>query len=67
VIQEPRGAEGARVRIQLHDRQGAALIYTFDVFVRGGSCWGPVADYPPRQWVIHDIYPDGEAPLYWRG
>jgi hypothetical protein len=66
VIHEPRGAGGARVRVQLYDRQGAPLLYTFDIFVSGGAYWGPAANYPLRHWVIRDIYPDGDAPLFWR-
>ena len=64
-ISSPKDAGGARMRVRLHTREGPT-VYIFDVFVRDGPYWGAVMNYPPRHWVIRDVYPEGEAPLYWR-
>lgn len=65
VIDTPRDAGGARVRAQFLDKSGAPFSLMFDVFTRG-SYWGAAEGYPLRQWVIRDIYPDDQEPLFWR-
>jgi hypothetical protein len=66
VINDSHNAGGARVRVQLLDRDGAPLSYTFDVFTREQPYWGEAMGCPPRQWVVRDVYPSGEEPLFWR-
>jgi len=53
----PAGSDLAAVR--------ASLVYVFDVFVRGNTYWGAAMGYPPREWLLRDVYPDGQAPLFW--
>lgn len=62
---DSRNAGGARIRVQFVDKNGSPLPYTFDVFVREQPYWGAAAGYPPRGWVIRDVYPHGEEPLFW--
>lgn len=66
VINNPRNAGGARVHAQLLDRDGAPLLYMFDVFTREQPYWGEAMGYPPRQWVLRDVYPMSQEPLFWR-
>jgi hypothetical protein len=66
VISNPLGAGGARVRVQFIDGHGLPISYIFDVFHRDGPYWGSAMGYPTRHWVLRDIYPLGEEPLYWR-
>ena len=62
---ESRGAGGARMRVQFLGADGDSILYTFDVFAREQPYWGAAADYPPREWVIRDVYPYDEEPLFW--
>jgi len=66
VIGASRDAGGARMRVQFLDSQGRPAIYVFDVFVRDGPYWGAAMNYPLRQWVIRDVYSEGQEPFYWR-
>lgn len=61
---DPRNAGGARLRVQFLGREGKPLLYTFDVFTRK-PYWGAAAGYPPRDWVLRDVYPEGDRPLFW--
>lgn len=65
VTEDPANAGGARMRVEFVDRDGAAREYVVDVFNRDGAYWGAAAGYPPRHWVIRDVYPDGQPPLFW--
>jgi hypothetical protein len=65
VIPEPRDAGGARLYVQLFDKDGMPLRYVFDLFTREQPYWGAALNYPPRQWVLRDVYPDTQAPLFW--
>ena len=65
VICDARGAGGARLHIQLIDSQGLPAHYIFDVFSVEQPYWGAAMGYPPRHWVIRDIYPPDEHPIYW--
>ena len=60
-----RDAGGARLRVQFLDRKGLPILYTFDVFTREQPYWGGAAGYPPRDWVLRDVYPHGQEPLFW--
>lgn len=66
VILNPREAGGVRFRVKLWDRDGSPLVYIFDVFVRGVTYWGAAAGYPPRHWMLRDVYPPNQEPLFWR-
>lgn len=66
VICDSRGAGGARISVQFLDQQGLPVVYIFDVFHRDGSYWGGAAGYPPRHWVLRDVYARGQEPLFWR-
>lgn len=62
-----RDAGGARGRVQVLDRQGNPLSYTFDVFAREQPYWSDAMGNPVRHWVVvRDVYALGEEPLYWR-
>ncbi len=66
ITDQPRGAGGARVRVEFLDRDGLPQAYVFDVLHRDGPYWGAALGYPVRRWALYDVYPAGEAPLYWR-
>ncbi len=66
VSSDSRDAGGARMRVQFLDSKGLPFIYIFDVFVRDLPYWGDAEGYPLRQWVIRDVYPEGQEPFYWR-
>ncbi len=66
VLKESRDAGGARMHVQLLDKKGLPLVYVFDIFVRNLPYWGAAEGYPVRHWVIRDVYPEGQEPLYWR-
>lgn len=66
VTPDPRSAGGARMTVQLLDKEGSPAIYVLDVFVRDGPYWGAAAGYPFRHWALRDVYPEGQEPLYWR-
>jgi hypothetical protein len=66
VISDSRSAGAARVNVQLLDRNGAPLVYVFDVFTREQPYWGAAVGYPPRQWIVRDVYALGQEPLFWR-
>ena len=63
---DARNAGGARVRVQLLDRDVLPVAYVFDVFHRDGPYWGAALENPPRRWTLNDVYPRGEEPLFWR-
>ena len=60
-----RSAGGARLYVQFLDSQGYPMPYFFDVFTQEQPYWGAAMGYPPRHWVIRDIYPSDQEPLYW--
>ena len=66
VISNPLGAGGTRVRVQFIEGHGRPIIYIFDVFHRDGAYWGSAMGYPARHWVLRDVYPLEDEPLYWR-
>ena len=59
-------AGGARVQVQVLDRQGLPHIYLFDVFSREQPYWGDAIGSPPRDWVVRDVYALDHEPFYWR-
>lgn len=65
VIQSPPDAGGARVRVEFMDANQKPRIYVFDLFTREQPYWGAALNYPPRQWMIRDIYPETQTPLFW--
>lgn len=62
---DSRNAGGARIKVQFLDKNGSPILYTFDVFTREQPYWGGAEGYPPRDWVIRDVYPDDQEPLFW--
>jgi hypothetical protein len=62
---EFRNAGGARMTVQLLDASGRPIAYVFDVFAREQPYWGDATGNPLRQWIIRDVYPEAEEPLYW--
>jgi hypothetical protein len=62
---DSRNAGGARVMVQFLDQNGQPILYTFDVFAREQPYWGAAMGYPSRDWVIRDVYPQGQEPLFW--
>ena len=64
LVSDPRVAGMARVRVALRDRAGGQSVYVFDVLTRDEPYW-TVDAYPPRAWVLRDVYLDGQDPLYW--
>jgi len=58
-------AGGARVSVQVLDKDGNPQLYIFDVFNREQPYWGGAEGYRRRDWVIRDVYPFEEEPLYW--
>jgi len=65
VINDSRSAGGARIRVQFIDKNGLPMLYIFDIFTREQPYWGSAAGYPPRDWVIRDVYPYDQNPMYW--
>ena len=65
VIDDARSAGGARIRVDLRDRAGERHRYVFDVFSREGAYWGAATGYPPRDWVLRDVYPPSQEPIFW--
>lgn len=66
VIDDPRRAGFARLRVAVGGATGDEIIYVFDVWVTGGPYYGEMMGCPVRHWEIMDAYPDGEEPLYWK-
>ena len=62
---QSRNAGGARVQVQVLDAQGQPWIYIFDVFV-DGPYYGDATGNPYRHWLLRDIYPSDELPIYWK-
>jgi len=65
VIHDSRDAGGARIKVQILDQVGKPLQYTFDVFAREQPYFGGAQGYPERDWVIRDVYPSDQEPLFW--
>jgi hypothetical protein len=63
-VGDPDEAGGARVRVAVGGGGRPEWIFLFDLLVPGTS-GGQTADQPDRQWIIVDVYPEGEAPLAW--
>jgi hypothetical protein len=67
VIESPRDAGFARVHVSLTRPDDQRVwSYTLDVVTRDGAYWGGAMGYQPRQWMLVDVYPTSEQPLYWR-
>jgi len=66
VICDARNAGLARVQVQVLDNQANPQSYVVDVLTREQPYWGDAMGNPFRRWVIRDVYPAGEEPLYWR-
>ena len=64
VINDSRSAGGARINVQFLDNNGNPISYIFDVFTRE-PYWGSAEGYQPRDWVIRDVYPYDQNPIYW--
>ncbi|MBC8492155.1 MAG: hypothetical protein H8D43_00105 [Chloroflexi bacterium] len=62
---DSRNAGGARMMVQFLDKNGQPILYTFDIFTREQPYWGSAAGYPPREWVIREVYAYGQEPLFW--
>ena len=65
VVFSASNAGGARVRVQVLDQSGQTWSYTFDIFV-DGPYFGEAEGNPYRHWMLRDIYPTGDLPLYWK-
>jgi hypothetical protein len=63
---DSRNAGGARINVQFLDRNGNPTSYLFDVFTREQPYWGDAEGNPPRDWVIRDVYPYEQKPLFWK-
>jgi len=62
---DSRNAGGARILVQFLDKMGEPILYTFDIFTRVQPYWGSATGYPPRDWVIRDVYLYDQKPLFW--
>lgn len=65
VINDSRDAGGARINVQFIDNNGNPISYIFDVFTREQPYVGSAGGYPPREWVIKDVYLYDQEPMYW--
>jgi len=65
VVDDPHSASGARMTVHLFGKDGLVLTYVFDVFALG-VYWDDDSLRLPRRWVLRDVYPLGEEPLFWR-
>ncbi len=66
VIERPREAGFARVYVSLSRPDDQRVwSYVLDVVTRGGAYWGAAMGYQPRQWMLVDVYPSSEQPLFW--
>lgn len=66
VIANPREAGFARVYVSLSRPEDQRVwLYVLDVVTRGGAYWGGAMGYQPREWMLVDVYPASEQPLYW--
>ena len=64
VIDDRRGAGGARARATLRFADGRSATYMFDVFARDTQ---PTWDgLPARDWVLREVYPATSSPLHFR-
>ncbi len=52
--------------VHLAASDGSRLVYMFDVFARGKTCWEGDSLCLPRRWALRDVYPAGEEPIFWR-
>lgn len=66
VIDDPRNAGFARLRVAVGGTPEDEITYVFDVGVTGGPYYGEMMGCPVRHWRIVDAYPEGEEPLYWK-
>lgn len=65
IINDYKEAGGARIKVKLISENKTELYYTFDIFTRETTYFGDAAGYPVRNWVIRDIYADGDSPIFW--
>jgi hypothetical protein len=63
-IDDPDEADGARVRVAVGGGGRTERVFFFDLLMPG-TFGGQTMDQPDRQWIIVDVYPEGEAPLAW--
>lgn len=66
VVCDSRSAGGARISVQFIDQEGQPFLYIFDVFARKQPYFGAAEGYPPRDWVIRDVYPSDQDPIFWK-
>ena len=67
VIERQREAGFARIYVSLSRPDDARVwYYVLDVVTRGGAYWGVAMGYQPREWMLVDVYPMGEKPLFWQ-
>ena len=66
VVCDSRSAGGARISVQFIDQEGQPFLYKFDVFARKQPYFGAAVGYPPRDWVIRDVYPSDQNPIFWK-
>lgn len=64
VINDSRNAGGARINVRFVDTYGNPRTFFFDVFTREQPYWGGAEGFPPRDWVIRDVYPHDQKPMY---
>jgi hypothetical protein len=65
VINDWRNAGGARIHVQFMTGNDDPIHYYFDVFTRQQPYAGDAAGYPKQNWVIRDVYPADQQPLFW--
>ena len=65
VTLKPEDAGGARMSIRVSDKNGMNYRYIFDVFYIDTAYAGAAGGYRPRQWILRDVYQEGEEPLFW--
>jgi len=65
ITQDPQNAGGARIKVKIETGNGDEELYVFDVFDKGTAYWGEANGYPLRWWVLRDVYPEGEKPIFW--
>ncbi|MGB2762323.1 MAG: hypothetical protein WBC21_02140 [Minisyncoccales bacterium] len=65
VISNSQAAGGARARVKLISRDDVEYIYIFDIFHQKGAYWGAAEGCQLRHWVLRDVYPSDQEPLFW--
>jgi hypothetical protein len=65
ITRESQNAGGARIKVNIETGKGEEELYVFDVFDKKTIYWGEANGYPLRWWVLRDVYPQGEKPIFW--